>query len=245
MSSERATGRGQVPIIALDGPGGSGKSTVAKLVAKATGLAYLDTGAMYRAITFGVLQRGIDPQDWAAIDDVLASIDLDMSGGAVMVDDVDATQAIRGAEVTANVSAVSANPQVRAALVGLQQQWVAASGSGVLEGRDIGTVVVPNAALKVYVTASVRERARRRALETGTDIDEVEADLIRRDKLDSEREDSPLRAAQDAVTLDTTGYEIAEVVAMVVALAVERGIATAEAAADADTPDSALAEENR
>lgn len=228
-----------LPVIALDGPGGSGKSTVAKLVAQATGLAYLDTGAMYRAITFGVLQRGIDPRDWDAINQALPAIDLDLTGATVIVDDVDATKAIRGEEVTANVSAVSANPRVRAALVGLQQQWVETSGSGVLEGRDIGTVVVPNAALKVFVTASARERARRRALETGADIDEVEADLIRRDKLDSEREDSPLRAAEDAVTLDTTGYEIAEVVEMVVALAVERGITTLAVAAEADAAEEA------
>jgi len=217
-----------IPVIALDGPGGSGKSTVAKLVAAETGLPYLDTGAMYRAITFGVLQRGIDPSDWAAIDEALGSIDLDMASGKVIVDGIDATEEIRGTEVTANVSAVAANPAVRVALVGLQQQWVEASGSGVLEGRDIGTVVVPHAALKVYVTASTRERARRRALETGAEIEAVEADLIRRDKLDSERDDSPMRPADDAVELDTTDYEIADVVAMVVNLAVERGIVSAE-----------------
>ena len=169
-------------VITIDGPGGSGKSTVAKLVAEQTGLPYLDTGAMYRAITFGVLQRAIDPADWETTDSVLPKIDLDLSASSVMVDGVDATEAIRGVEVTAHVSAVAANPTVRQVLVELQRQWLHKSGGGVLEGRDIGTVVVPNAALKVYVTASVRERARRRSLETGTDIDEVEADLVRRDQ---------------------------------------------------------------
>ena len=221
MRNERDT---DLRVITIDGPGGSGKSTVAKLVAEQTGLPYLDTGAMYRAITFGVLQRAIDPADWETTDSVLPEIDLDLSASTVMVDGVDATEAIRGVEVTAHVSAVAANPTVRQVLVELQRQWLHKSGGGVLEGRDIGTVVVPNAALKVYVTASVRERARRRSLETGTDIDEVEADLIRRDQADSERQDSPLRPAGDAVTVDTTGYAIAEVVDRIVSLAHERGL---------------------
>ncbi len=221
MSNGRDT---NLRVITIDGPGGSGKSTVAKLVAEQTGLPYLDTGAMYRAITFGVLQRAIDPADWETTDSVLPEIDLDLSASSVMVDGVDATEAIRGVEVTAHVSAVAANPTVRQVLVELQRQWLHKSGGGVLEGRDIGTVVVPNAALKVYVTASVRERARRRSLETGTDIDEVEADLIRRDQADSERQDSPLRPAGDAVTVDTTGYAIAEVVDRIVSLAHERGL---------------------
>ena len=221
MSNGRDT---NLRVITIDGPGGSGKSTVAKLVAEQTGLPYLDTGAMYRAITFGVLQRAIDPADWETTDSVLPEIDLDLSASSVMVDGVDATEAIRGIEVTAHVSAVAANPTVRQVLVELQRQWLHKSGGGVLEGRDIGTVVVPNAALKVYVTASVRERARRRSLETGTDIDEVEADLVRRDRADSERQDSPLRPAGDAVTVDTTGYAIAEVVDRIVSLAHERGL---------------------
>lgn len=221
MSNGRDT---NLRVITIDGPGGSGKSTVAKLVAEQTGLPYLDTGAMYRAITFGVLQRAIDPADWETTDSVLPEIDLDLSASSVMVDGVDATEAIRGVEVTAHVSAVAANPTVRQVLVELQRQWLHKSGGGVLEGRDIGTVVVPNAALKVYVTASVRERARRRSLETGTDIDEVEADLVRRDRADSERQDSPLRPADDAVTVDTTGYAIAEVVDRIVSLAHERGL---------------------
>lgn len=213
---------GVARVIAIDGPGGSGKSTVARLVAERTGLPYLDTGAMYRAITFGVLQRGIDPSDWALIDEVLPTIQFDLGPTTVTVDGFDATDAIRGAEVTAHVSAVAANPTVRTMLVELQRKWVANAGAGVLEGRDIGTVVVPDAPLKVFVTASVAERARRRSLETGEAVDAVEADLRRRDKADSERDTSPLQAAEDAVTVDTTGVEIAEVVERIVTLAAER-----------------------
>lgn len=209
-------------VIALDGPGGSGKSTVAKLVAAASGLPYLDTGAMYRALTFGVLQRGIKPADWTATNDVLSEIDLRFEDDRVVVDDVDATEAIRGPEVTGHVSAVAANPAVREVLVGLQRQWLADKGGGVLEGRDIGTVVVPEAGLKVFMTASARERARRRAVESGGDIDEIEADLVRRDTADSERAASPLRAADDAVQLDTTDHGIEDVVAMIVEMATER-----------------------
>lgn len=213
---------GQVSAIAIDGPGGSGKSTVAKLVAETTGLPYLDTGAMYRAITFGVLKRQIEPTDWQAINDVLHQIHIDLIGATVLVDGEDVTDAIRGSDVTSHVSAVAANPTLRHAMVGLQREWLKKRGGGVLEGRDIGTVVVPDAPLKVYVTASVRERARRRALETDLDIDEVEADLARRDKADSEREESPLHAADDAVTIDTTDVDIAAVVDRIVTLAKER-----------------------
>lgn len=211
-------------VIAIDGPGGSGKSTVAKAVAAASCLPILDTGAMYRAITFGVLERGVDPSDWQAIDAILPEIAVDFTDGLVRVDGIDATQAIRGDEVTTNVSAVSANPTVRELLVELQRTWLRDMGGGVLEGRDIGTVVVPEAGLKVFMTASPRERARRRALQSGGDIDEIEADLIRRDKADSERAASPLRAADDAVAVDTTKHSIDDVVAMIVQMAVDRGL---------------------
>lgn len=211
-------------VIALDGPGGSGKSTVARLVAEASGLPYLDTGAMYRAITFGVLSRQTDPTDWPAIDAILPEITLDFADDRVSVDGVDATNAIRGPEVTENVSAVSANPVVRTLLVALQRAWLADKGGGVLEGRDIGTVVVPEAGLKVFLTASTRERAQRRALQSGGDVEEIEADLIRRDTADSERATSPLRAADDALHVDTTGLSISEVVTTIVELARERGL---------------------
>ncbi len=209
-------------VVAIDGPGGSGKSTVARLVADETGLAYLDTGAMYRAITFGVLARNVDPTDWPAVAEVLPLIVLDMAHDIVIVDGTDATAAIRGAEVTSHVSSVAANPAVRADLARLQQQWISQRGGGVLEGRDIGTVVAPQAAVKIFLTASTRERARRRATETGADIDEIEADLIRRDEADSRREMSPLRPADDSVHIDTTGLTIEQVAAQIVALAKER-----------------------
>lgn len=218
------TGSSAASVIALDGPGGAGKSTVARLVATETGLPFLDTGAMYRAITFSVLQRDIEPSDWPSIDQILDDIDLEMTATTVVVDGTIATEAIRGPEVTNNVSAVAANPKVRTAMVRLQREWIEQNHGGVLEGRDIGTVVVPDAGLKVFVTASVRERARRRAVETGASIEDVEADLIRRDKADSERETAPLRAADDAVEVDTTGHTIEQVVAIIVDLARERDV---------------------
>lgn len=209
-------------VVAIDGPGGSGKSTVAKMVAEQTGLDYLDTGAMYRSIAFGVLQRSIDPTDWPQVAAIVDEITLVMSPDKITVDGVDATAAIRGPEVTRNVSAVAANPAVRAALVRLQREWLDQRNGGVLEGRDIGTVVVPDSPVKIFLTASVAERARRRALETGEDVAEVEADLARRDGADSRREDSPLKPAEDSVAIDTTGQTILEVVATIVALVDER-----------------------
>lgn len=211
-------------VIAIDGPGGSGKSTVAKQVAAESGLPHLDTGAMYRAITLGLLERNIEPDDWARASAVLSSIDIAVTPDRVEVDGADATERIRSVEVTAAVSAVAANPAVREVLVSLQQKWIADNGGGVLEGRDIGTVVAPNASIKVFLTASVRARAERRALETGADVDEVEAELIRRDEYDSSRDKSPLMPACDAVELDTTELTIAEVVARIMALAVEQGL---------------------
>lgn len=209
-------------VVAIDGPGGSGKSTVAKMVADATGLDYLDTGAMYRSIAFGVLQREIDPTDWPAVAAVVGNIQLTVGRDHVTVDGTDATAAIRGPEVTRNVSAVAANPAVRAAMVRLQREWLVQRNGGVLEGRDIGTVVAPDSPVKVYLTASVAERARRRALETGEDVAEVEADLLRRDTADSQRSDSPLKPASDSVNVDTTGQTVLEVVATIVELVEER-----------------------
>lgn len=222
--SPEPTATGQERVVAIDGPAGSGKSTVARRVAEASGLAYLDTGAMYRAITLGVLNRNLDPSDRAAVAAALPDIEIEVGRTTVVVDGDAATDAIRSASVTQNVSAVAANPAVRAALVGLQRQWIAQQGGGVLEGRDIGTVVAPLAGIKVFLTASTRERARRRALETGGDIDEVEADIIRRDLLDSERAESPLRKADDAEAVDTTEYTIDEVVGLITAMIETAGL---------------------
>jgi cytidylate kinase len=211
-----------VRVIAIDGPAGSGKSTVARAVAERVGLAYLDTGAMYRAVAFDAIRRGVDPEDGDAVASLARGLDLSV-GESVRVDGVDATIEIRTPEVTRAVSIVAANPAVRTELVRRQREWVAVHGGGVLEGRDIGTVVFPDADLKVYLTADESERANRRSREMlDLRYDQVAADMARRDRVDSTRADSPLTVAPDAVEVDTTGMDIDDVVAAVVALAVQR-----------------------
>ncbi len=205
------------PVIAIDGPAGAGKSTVGRAVADRLGVGYLDTGAMYRAVTFAVLRRGVDPRDEEAVLEVAQTVEMTVGEERVMVDGVDATREIRGREVTSAVSSVAANPAVRSLLVDAQRSWVVTRGGGVVEGRDIGTVVFPGADLKLFVTASPRVRAERRVAEAGGDVDEMEASIIERDRLDSTRETSPLAVDPAAVTLDTSGLSIDEVVAAVVA----------------------------
>ena len=200
-------------VIAIDGPAGSGKSTVAKAVAERLGLPYLDTGAMYRAVAFAVLCAGGDPADEELAANTARTMDLEVGLDRVVVNGTDATVEIRGPEVTRSVSLVAANPAVRVELVSRQREWTARRGGGVLEGRDIGTVVFPNADLKVYLTADPAERARRRAKEVSDlDYETVAADLARRDTLDSTRDVDPLSEAPDAVLVDTTGLTIDEVV---------------------------------
>lgn len=204
-------------IIALDGPAGSGKSTVARAVAAALGLDYLDTGAMYRSVAFAALRRGIDPADAEPVARLAAQVDI-VVAETVLVDGVDATIEIRGPEVTRAVSAVAANPEVRKEMVQRQREWVAKRDGGVVEGRDIGTVVFPAADLKVYLTADPEERARRRSKEViDLDYNEVAADIARRDHVDSTREASPLAMPDDAVVIDTTGRTIDDIVAEVLA----------------------------
>jgi len=210
-------------VIAIDGPAGAGKSTVARAVAAELGLDYLDTGAMYRAVTFAVLRRGVPVTDTVEVARLATVIDLEMTPTTVVVDGVDATAAIRGREVTDAVSAVAANQAVRTVLVDRQRAWVAERGGGVVEGRDIASVVFPDAALKLFVTASPRVRAQRRVAETGGDVREVEASIIERDRRDSTRDSSPLLVATDAVEIDTSELAIFDVVAEVVRMAVERG----------------------
>ncbi len=205
------------PVIAIDGPAGAGTSTVGRAVADRLGVGYLDTGAMYRAVTFAVLRRGVDPRDEEAVLGVAQTVEMTVGEERVMVDGVDATREIRGREVTSAVSSVAANPAVRSLLVDAQRSWVVTRGGGVVEGRDIGTVVFPGADLKLFVTASPRVRAERRVAEAGGDVDEMEASIIERDRLDSTRETSPLAVDPAAVTLDTSGLSIDEVVAAVVA----------------------------
>ena len=200
-------------MIAIDGPAGSGKSTVARAVAARLDLDYLDTGAMYRSVAFAALRDGIDPADAQAVAALAARLVIEVAG-TVVVDGHDATTAIRGPEVSGVVSVVAANPEVRAELVRRQRQWAAERSGGVIEGRDIGTVVFPDAELKVFLTASPDERERRRRFEAG---DEVAAAVTVRDHLDSTREHSPLCPADDAVVIDTTGRPVDDIVDEVLA----------------------------
>jgi len=201
-------------VIAIDGPAGSGKSTVARALAEALGLRYLDTGAMYRSVAFAALRRGIDPEEVETVARVARELDLRMDeDGIVRVDGVDATIEIRGPEVTRAVSIVAANPVVRDEMRSRQREWATKNGGGVMEGRDIGTVVFPDAALKVYLDASPDVRADRRSKEvTDLSYETVAADIARRDALDQGRNDSPLRTADDALVIDTSNRTIAEIV---------------------------------
>ena len=225
-------------VIALDGPSGSGKSTVARGVARTLGWRYVDTGATYRAATLAVLRAGTDLSDPHAIGTVVADVAIDLStdpaAAAVRLDGEDVTTVVRGPEVTAAVSAVSAVPSVRTHLVALQRR-LAGAGGAVLEGRDIGTAVFPDAPVKVFLDASAEVRAARRAgdadagvvvtSDAGSTVDAVAADLARRDRLDSSRATSPLQAADDAVHLDSSALDADQVVARVLDLARRAGIA--------------------
>lgn len=201
-------------VIAIDGPAGSGKSTVARALAARLGLRYLDTGAMYRSVAFSVLRRGLDPADAEPVARVAREFELKMDeDGTVRVDGVDATIEIRGPEVTRAVSVVAANSQVRTEMVSRQREWAHRHGGGVMEGRDIGTVVFPDAELKVYLDASPEVRAARRSKEvTDLSYETVAADIARRDALDQGRADSPLQTAGDAVVIDTSNLSVDEIV---------------------------------
>lgn len=211
-------------VIAIDGPAGSGKSTVARAVAERLGLEYLDTGAMYRSVAFAALRGDVDPADVDGVASMVPELEIDVTGGVVLVDGVDASIEIRGPEVTRAVSVVAANPVVRTELVSRQREWAIRRGGGVIEGRDIGSVVFPDAVLKLYLTASAEERAGRRAKEvTDLDYETVAADIARRDALDQGREASPLTEAPDAVVVDTTGRSIEEIVDEVLSHLEDRG----------------------
>jgi cytidylate kinase len=195
-------------IVAIDGPAGAGKSTVARAVARALGFTYLDSGAMYRAAALAAL-RGRDD---------VAGLDIRLGDGAVHLDGEDVTLAIRAPDVSDRASQIAAQPEIRAALVAKQRELMS-RGDWVAEGRDIGTVVAPDAELKVFLTASPEERARRRAAELGLPVERVLAEQAQRDERDTSRRHSPLRAADDAVEVDTTGLGIDEVVARIAELA--------------------------
>ncbi|MER6510644.1 (d)CMP kinase [Nonomuraea sp. NPDC001636] len=213
-------------VVAMDGPSGSGKSSVSRGVARALGLRYLDTGAMYRAMTWWMLRQGVDLADPEAIaarcgePSIVSGTDPD--GPTILVDGVDVGGPIREAEVTGAVSAVAAVPEVRRRLVALQRE-IAGAGDIVVEGRDIGKVVCPDAPVKVYLTASAEARARRRSAElAGSTVEAQQAAMERRDTLDSTRKTDPLSMADGAVELDTTALNLEEVIAEVLRLVKER-----------------------
>lgn len=209
-------------VIAIDGPAGAGKSTIARALAARLGLEYLDTGAMYRAVTVAAARRGIAVDDAELVAALAREVDIDVADGRVVVDGADATEAIRSRETTAAVSVVAANSGVRTELRGRQRTWAERRGGGVIEGRDIGSVVFPDASLKLYLTASPRTRAERRVAEAGGDVDEIEQAIAARDHLDSTRADSPLTEANGAVLVDTTGLGIDEVLDHILGLMGER-----------------------
>jgi pantoate ligase/cytidylate kinase len=216
------------PIVAIDGPAGAGKSTVARQVAQALGLLYLDTGAMYRALTWLVLQLGIPLDDKCAIAELASHCQIQLAASAnqqnpqrVWINHQEVTHAIRTLEVTSQVSAIAAQPAVRQALVLQQQSW-GQKGGLVAEGRDIGTHVFPDAELKIFLTASVQERARRRQLDfqhqgqVNLSLDQLERDIAERDWKDSTRNVAPLQKAADAVEIQTDGLSVAQVTAEIV-----------------------------
>lgn len=213
--------------IAIDGPAGAGKSTIAKIVAEALAFTYIDTGAMYRAVTYKAMNENIQLHDAAAIEAMLNKTTITLKpseqGQLVFVDGEDVSQAIRSNEVTANVSQVAAHANIREILVAMQQQ-LASNGGVVMDGRDIATHVLKDAELKIFMSATVEERAQRRFLDNerrgiSSTIESLQLDIARRDKLDSEREASPLIQAQDALFLDTTNLSIDEAAEEILKLA--------------------------
>jgi cytidylate kinase len=211
-------------VIAIDGPAGAGKSTVARGVADALGFTYLDSGAMYRTVALAALERGIDPDDGERLGEMAWNLDVGFNGDTVVLDGKPVSGKIRSPEVTVASSKVSVHPRVRQAMVKRQRELIAA-GNYVAEGRDVGTVVSPDAPLKVFLTASEDERARRRSRETGEPVNAVRRAMGARDQRDSSRRYGALRPADDSVELDTTDLSADQVVERVVELARERGLA--------------------
>ena len=200
-------------IVTIDGPSGSGKSTVSKAVASIVGLPHLDTGAFYRAATLAIIRSGVDVADEKAVSEVVAEADLEQSSGRMILDGEDVSTEIRSEPVTQLVSTVAAMPEVRRFLVAAQRDWVERKQRrAVIEGRDIGSVVFPDANIKFYLDAQPEVRARRRAAELGDDTAEVAVDLARRDRYDSTRGVSPLQVPDGALVVDTTGMSFQEVV---------------------------------
>ena len=211
-------------VIAIDGPAGAGKSTVAQGVAKALGFTYLDSGAMYRCVALAALDRQMDLDDGERLGEMAWRLGIGFDGGSIRLDGERVGGRIRSPEVTVAASRVSVHPQVRQAMVKRQRELIAA-GNYVAEGRDIGTVVSPDSPLKVFLTASAAERARRRAAQTGESVDEVREAMEARDRRDTSREHGALLAADDSVAVDTTDLSVDQVVERIAELARERGVA--------------------
>ena len=206
-------------VIAIDGPAGSGKSTVAQVLAARLNLHYLDTGAMYRAVAFAVIHQQIDIHDIEKVIQAAKSLDLQLTQESCVVNGIEATEEIRGQEVTLLVSQVAAVPEVRAEMVKRQRTWAEERNGGVMEGRDIGSVVFPDASLKIYLTASEEVRAQRRAAEIEEgDVASIAADIERRDTVDTQRSASPLMEAEDAIVVDTSEMTLEQVVDHVIEL---------------------------
>lgn len=210
-------------VIAIDGPAGAGKSSVARAVADRLGFTYLDSGAMYRCVALTCLEWGADPEQSGEATSTSESIEISFDGGDVLIDGVDVSDQIRTPEVTEASSKVAVHPGVREAMVNEQRRLIE-SGRYVTEGRDIGTVVAPDSPLKIFLTASPEVRAERRAAQTGGDAAEILAAQTERDRRDSEREHGALATAEDAVEIDTSDLAIDDVVEQIAALAVERGL---------------------
>lgn len=207
----RLEGDEELNVLAIDGPAGSGKSSLAKLLAEKLRLEYLDTGAMYRSVAAEALSANLNPKDLLSVAEIAEKTVISFEGQQVFVNGNNLTEIIRSAEVNAVVSHVAANPGVRAILRRSQRSWARQRGGGVLEGRDIGSVVFPRAKLKVYVTATPEERARRRSLESGRSVEEILSEIQGRDEIDSSRADSPLAISSNAIIVDTTDKSLDEV----------------------------------
>lgn len=204
-------------VIAIDGPAGAGKSTVARQVSTATGLRYLDTGAMYRCVALAVKQTSTDPHDAEAVGRIAREVSVVIERDAAKLNGIDVSSEIRSGEINGIVSIIAAHTPVRDAMRDQQRRWIHDHQGGVVEGRDIGTVVFPDAILKVFLTASPEVRAERRVGQTGGDITAVAASIAERDRLDSTRLDSPLKPSESSVIVDSSHRTIEEVVSEIVA----------------------------
>ena len=205
-------------VIAIDGPAGAGKSTVARQVAERTGLPFLDTGAMYRCVALTVLRRGIDPADTESVERIAASLEIRVNEGTTLMDGENVSSEIRTPRVNSVVSTIATNSGVRTVMRLAQRRWAEEVGGGVVEGRDIGTVVFPDAVLKIFLTASPMVRARRRVAESGGDVEDVARSIAERDRIDSTRADSPLRPAEGAHLVDSSDRSVEQVVNDIVSL---------------------------